>query len=631
MEAELSAQQILKAKYPDIDLRQGTGIRDLVIRPSATLLALVNKALVFYFQQNDINSVTDNTPQEYVDKMMSNWFLTRKVGIQAIINARMYFAKPKNVNFYSDITFSVDGKLKFSPLTSVTFAASQLTFDSGSNQYYVDVDLIAEKPGIEYNITTGSLLYFSNFDPYFLHAEINYLREGAQDVETNSEFIARAKNAISTRNNINVPSIATNLQDNFTNIPEVLTVGYGDAEMIRDQIKVLVPGVTDPVWVHDGGCADIFCRTPLSNSIVQLLSDSTGKILMTGSVYNLFRSQISGGSEEDTIPVLKNLPITSITSSGNLATVTCINHGLKTGDQITVIGATPTGYNIVSTATVTGIDTFTYPIVGPLTSPATGTLTVNVSMPYTVSNTHWVSATPTSITRSGTTATVTYPNHGLMVRERFKILGASQSAYNGTFKIDEIVNRDSFTFTVSGSPATPASGSLVLKFVDRQNEVGFSDRQSLTIDFGIANANKTASFNIAYHQNQDGIQTYLHDKSNRVICADLLSRGFNLTLLDIVITAYNGPVPDAVLANDVSIAYLAGLHPGEPFVMSDLLSKLYAANIKTIQTPLGITYTKYWNDLFDTTSGTILDVLTPDDSLNIFVVNSITTTNQVID
>src|SRR3954466_6185061 len=84
MEGELLATQILQAKFPDLDLREGTGARDLVIRPLGTGLAMLNKALLFYFVQNTISGVNDDTPAEIVDKILSNWFLTRIQGTQSI-------------------------------------------------------------------------------------------------------------------------------------------------------------------------------------------------------------------------------------------------------------------------------------------------------------------------------------------------------------------------------------------------------------------------------------------------------------------------------------------------------------------------------------------------------------------
>lgn len=632
LEAELATQQILKAKFPTLDLREGTALRDLNIRPNATLLGLINKALVFYFQNNTISDVTNSTPQVFVDKLMSNWFLSRKIGVKTVINARLYFAKAKSVNLYTDVFFSTDGTLKFFPITSITYSPSDLTFEPAVNQYYLDVDLIAENTGTQYNVTSGSLLYFTNFDPFFLRAEINYLRVSAEDVETNEQFVARAKNAISTRNNINVPSISANLTEYFTNLKKVYTVGTGDPEMVRDQIKVLVPGVTDPIWIHNGGKTDVYCRTPVASTIVQLSTDNNGRVNISGSVYKIDRSLISGGSADDTVPQFVTKPVTSITSTGGVATVTCTAHGYTTGQVIHMAGATQSAYNGDFAITNTGANTFTYAVTGTPTSPATGTILAGTPITFVLSNGYTVGVAYTAITRSGSTVTLTSPNHGLLAGERIGVSGATQTEYNGTFIVSSVPSRDTLTYTIVGTPTTPGTfgGSPNLRYIDRYNEVGFSERQVITADFGVQQANKTVSFTLSYHDNIDGYQGYLSDATKRVLCGDLLARGFNLCLLDLVVTGYNGPAPSAETCNTVVVDYLDGLNPGEPFVMADLLAKLYAAGITTIKTPVGVTFTKYWKDWLGTTTGTITDTLNPHDTLNLFLVNSVSTTSDVI-
>lgn len=630
LESELLTQQILKAAYPTLDLREGTALRDLNIRPNATMLALINKALVFFFQNNTLSSVDNSTPQIFVDSLMSNWFLDRKQGEKSVINARLYFAKAKTVNLYADTFFSTDGTLKFYPTASLSYGQAELTFEAASNQYYLDVDLIAEEAGVDYNITTGSLLYFSNFDPFFLHAEINYLRQTAEDIETNDQFVERARTAISTRNLINVPSIDSPLRDYFSMIDEVKTIGYGDPEMVRDQIKILVPGVTDPVWIHNGGCVDVYTRVPVTSSVIQLTTDSQGKVVITGAVYSLERSLISGGLLDDTVPMYVPKAVSSLTRSSTTVTVTSTAHGYTTGDKITILGASPLAYNGEWTVTVTGANTFTYEITGTPTTPATGTITANTPLPFTWTNTDLVTVVPTGITRTGTVATATYENHGLRIGDRITMSGSNQSDYNGVHIVTSIPTRDTFTYEVANSPVTPSTGTLSMKFVNRQMDLGFSDRQSITVDFGIDQASKTASFILYFHENVDGIQGYLNDAGRRVLCGDLVAKGFNLTMLDIIVTAYNGPAPDAELCNTIIIDYLAGVPAGQPFVMSDLLAQLYAQGITTIKTPLDITYKKYWGDLLNVTTGTITDVLDPNDTLNIFKVNSVTTTNQNI-
>jgi hypothetical protein len=64
-----------------------------------------------------------------------------------------------------------------------------------------------------------------------------------------------------------------------------------------------------------------------------------------------------------------------------------------------------------------------------------------------------------TITRSGTTATVTLNAHGYSVGAQVIISGASQAAYNGTKTILSVAT-NSFTYEVTGSPATPATGTI---------------------------------------------------------------------------------------------------------------------------------------------------------------------------
>lgn len=68
--------------------------------------------------------------------------------------------------------------------------------------------------------------------------------------------------------------------------------------------------------------------------------------------------------------------------------------------------------------------------------------------------------TITSITRSGTTATVTTSAaHGYTTGDTVQITGANQTAYCGT-KTITVTGSTTFTYTVSGSPTTPATGDL---------------------------------------------------------------------------------------------------------------------------------------------------------------------------
>lgn len=63
------------------------------------------------------------------------------------------------------------------------------------------------------------------------------------------------------------------------------------------------------------------------------------------------------------------------------------------------------------------------------------------------------------IVRIGTTATARVSNHRLTTGDTVTIQGAGQSQYNGTFAVT-VLDTDTFSYTISGTPVTPATGTI---------------------------------------------------------------------------------------------------------------------------------------------------------------------------
>jgi uncharacterized phage protein gp47/JayE len=71
-----------------------------------------------------------------------------------------------------------------------------------------------------------------------------------------------------------------------------------------------------------------------------------------------------------------------------------------------------------------------------------------------------------SLTRSGTTATATTSaTHTIGVGMEILIAGANETDYNGTFTVVSIPALNQFTYAVSGSPSTPATGTITASYV----------------------------------------------------------------------------------------------------------------------------------------------------------------------
>lgn len=70
-----------------------------------------------------------------------------------------------------------------------------------------------------------------------------------------------------------------------------------------------------------------------------------------------------------------------------------------------------------------------------------------------------------TLTRSGTTATATTSGtHGFAVGEWVDVAGADQAAYNGRVKVTAAPAVNQFTYEVTGSPATPATGTITARY-----------------------------------------------------------------------------------------------------------------------------------------------------------------------
>ena len=66
-------------------------------------------------------------------------------------------------------------------------------------------------------------------------------------------------------------------------------------------------------------------------------------------------------------------------------------------------------------------------------------------------------ATQNPITRDGTTATATKTTHGFVIGQCVLHAGATQTEYNGEHYVTGVPTADTYTFTVSGTPDTPAT------------------------------------------------------------------------------------------------------------------------------------------------------------------------------
>lgn len=307
IEAEQFSRSYLSSIYPDLDLREGVALSDLVIRPTATLIAMVNKGMSVYFANNNVAGITDETPEADVDRILSNFFITRNEGTTAIVRARLYFlANNRDIYIAQSNNFSLDNSTFFNPQLDEYIPSTSLIYDGDLDEYYVDINLESSVEDSSADVSSGDLIYHTNVDPYFVQAKILYQIRKPITTETNTQMVNRTRTAISTRNLINNPSILSAITSTFNYFTKVVPIGMGDPEMFRDLIEVIDPfDVPNPSQVNVGGKVDVYVNCEVNDHVKQYTVDDNGAVYIVADdfgeeyvVFSLDRASLDQRADE---------------------------------------------------------------------------------------------------------------------------------------------------------------------------------------------------------------------------------------------------------------------------------------------------------------------------------------------
>jgi len=220
-----------------------------------------------------------------------------------------------------------------------------------------------------------------------------------------------------------------------------------------DGCNFLTPNGARCVLTDDlADVTNCFFESDGSNHAIELSSAGAGSMNwnneLSGYVAGTSGNNVSSSSTGNEAIYLNFTSAATFTinvASG--ATVPSIRKGAgMTGNVNIIAGAVSITVNTVD-PTGTSVDTRVF--VETATGGAGGSLPFEDSV---------------SITRSGSTATVTHTAHGLVNGDLVVIRGADQNEYVGIKTISNATT-NTYDFTVSGTPTTPATGTIVSSFV----------------------------------------------------------------------------------------------------------------------------------------------------------------------
>lgn len=271
-EAARFAQQFLLNKIPDGDFTEGTPNYDFAIQGIAYLFAYLRKRINEVKNGQSLltlaNLPDDASTSAAADAILANIFSFRNGGQYARGPVVLHFSQRTTVLVPRTARFFRTGSHVFYPEKNADLIISpdQLQENRDGLGRLVDFTAVirvkASHIGSEYVFPPGLFSGADKFSPYLTKTENVVTLTDGENEQTTQEFIDRSRSGMSLRAMINARSNEATLFDRSDAINQVVTVGFGDPEMMRDMI-------TEPashMQLHVGGHVDIYVRMPVAET-----------------------------------------------------------------------------------------------------------------------------------------------------------------------------------------------------------------------------------------------------------------------------------------------------------------------------------------------------------------------------
>jgi len=278
--AEAIIVALTRTEYPNLDLRRGTVLRDLLVRPAAAYTALDEKRMDELRAKQSLISLQENeatVDPDDVNAILSNFNMTRNVGsmatgeIRVRINDALTYTLAKGFQFTT-----LDGQL-YELTQTYTIKpdadAGQIEVEASNDgsYYFFILPATAVEAGAEYNLEQATALEPIGSLYGFIAGDVYSAFVGGVDDETISEIITRLPVAISNRSLTNRTSIEAKLRDAFENdtfqIQAISVQGMGDEAQLRDK--------HNPMGFTVGSRVDVYSRNFVTPNVVTLQKTGT--------------------------------------------------------------------------------------------------------------------------------------------------------------------------------------------------------------------------------------------------------------------------------------------------------------------------------------------------------------------
>lgn len=231
-------ETLLRERFPQLLVDKGSAIHDTVIEPMAVIGQLLHDRIRAIEYAQTLSNYNLMLPEE-LDKLASNFLITRKVATASAGTQRVFFKTLQQVYIDLSAEFKDDSGRTYRPISSVSLTKNQLAlnYDSSQGLYYVDVPIRSNTVGKDTAVGANRITSVKGVPGAVLTLNPNPLVGGRSD-ESNAELYARIKLSQTNRELVKPSAISAFLQDYFPSIKHVAVQGFGDYAMTRDIVYI---------------------------------------------------------------------------------------------------------------------------------------------------------------------------------------------------------------------------------------------------------------------------------------------------------------------------------------------------------------------------------------------------------
>lgn len=223
---------VLQQQYPSLELQEGDLVVDLFIKPLRLILEPIKTELALLKKRQSVSYVEQLTLDDAED-LASNFFVTRHNGARARGTVRVLLSTPSFLSITEQVRFSTTSGLVFYPARQEFISVETVALQQIGTLYFVDIVVIAEQEGEEYNILPNEIASVEGI-PGFVSVTNPFSFEQGQHSETKEELLSRVEQSLTERSLTSQKGITARINDEFPNIVASSIIGFGDPEMQRD-------------------------------------------------------------------------------------------------------------------------------------------------------------------------------------------------------------------------------------------------------------------------------------------------------------------------------------------------------------------------------------------------------------